>query len=379
MGRLCVCLGRFEDIRACGGHLRYKSHRRKSNRPKVREKLLEKVVRMKGRALWYVGPGRAELREEEVAAPKSGELRLRALFGAISRGTERLVHAGRVPASEYERMRAPMMAGAFPFPVKYGYATVGRVEAGAQVLDGDVLDGDALDGRTVFSLHPHQSLFTLPAAAVIPVPDNVPPARAVLAANMETALNAVWDGAPGPADRIAVVGGGLLGLLVAYLCARLPGAQVTVVDIAPARATPAQALGAAFAAPDAAPTDCDLVFHASASPAGLATALRLAGEEATIVELSWYGSGDVAAPLGEAFHSRRLRLISSQVGKVAPSHRSRWTHRQRLAAALALLADPALDALIAPAILFADLPGRLPAVFGADSNVICQLIQYPTK
>jgi threonine dehydrogenase-like Zn-dependent dehydrogenase len=154
---------------------------------------------------------------------------------------------------------------------------------------------------------------------------------------------------------------------------------VTVVDIAPARATPAQALGAAFAAPDAAPTDCDLVFHASASPAGLATALRLAGEEATIVELSWYGSGDVAAPLGEAFHSRRLRLISSQVGKVAPSHRSRWTHRQRLAAALALLADPALDALIAPAILFADLPGRLPAVFGADSNVICQLIQYPTK
>jgi NADPH:quinone reductase-like Zn-dependent oxidoreductase len=335
---------------------------------------------MKGKALWYVGPGQAELRDEEVAAPGPGEARVRALFGAISRGTERLVHAGRVPASEYERMRAPMMAGSFPFPAKYGYATVGRVEAGLTELDSaSKTRVNALVGRTVFSLHPHQSLFTLPAAAVVPVPDHVPPARAVLAANMETALNAVWDGAPGPADRIAVVGGGLLGLLVAYLCARLPGAQVTVVDIAAARAALAQALGAAFAAPDAAPTDCDLVFHASASPAGLATALRLAGEEATVVELSWYGSGDVAAPLGEAFHSRRLRLISSQVGKVAPSHRSRWTHRQRLAAALALLADPALDALIAPAISFADLPGRLPAVFGADSNVICQLIQYPTE
>jgi threonine dehydrogenase-like Zn-dependent dehydrogenase len=305
---------------------------------------------VKGSALWYVGPGRAELRDEEVAAPKRGEVRLRALFGAISRGTERLVHAGRVPASEHERMRAPLMAGTFPFPV---------------------------DGRTVFSLHPHQSLFTLPAAAVISVPDAVPPARAVLAANMETALNAIWDGAPGPADRIAVVGGGLLGLLVAYLCARLPGAQVTVVDIAAARAPLAR--GAGFAAPDAAPTDCDLVFHASASPAGLTTALRLAGEEATIVELSWYGSGDVAAPLGEAFHSRRLRLVSSQVGKVAPSHRSRWTHRQRLAAALALLADPALDALLSPAVSFADLPKRLPAVFATDSNVICQLIQYPTQ
>src|SRR5215470_16153373 len=210
---------------------------------------------MQGKALWYVEPGRAELRAEEVAAPAPGEVTVRALFGAISRGTERLVHAGRVPASEYERMRAPMMGGAFPYPVKYGYATVGRVEAGPAELRG----------RLVFSLHPHQSLFTVPASAVCPVPQIIPPARAVLAANMETALNAVWDGAPGPADRIAVVGGGLLGLLVAYLCARLPGAAVTVVDVAPQRVEIAHALGAAFAAPDAALGDCDLVFHTSAS------------------------------------------------------------------------------------------------------------------
>ena len=192
---------------------------------------------MQGRALWYVGPGRAELREEAVAEPGPGEVRVRALFGAISRGTERLVYAGRVPASEHQRMRAPFMGGAFPFPVKYGYATVGRVE-----------DGPAeLQDATVFALHPHQSVFTLPAAAVLPVSADIPPARAVLAANMETALNAVWDGAPGPADRIAIVGGGLVGLLVAYLCARLPGAEVTVVDIAPARAALARALGAGFA------------------------------------------------------------------------------------------------------------------------------------
>ncbi len=273
---------------------------------------------MQGKALWYVGPGRAELREETVAAPAPGEVRLRALFGAISRGTERLVHAGRVPASEYDRMRAPGMGGAFPFPVKYGYATVGRVEA----------------------------------------------------------LNAVWDGAPGPCDRIAIVGGGLVGLLVAYLCARLRGAQVTVVDIVSARAELADAIGAHFAAPSNAPTDCDLVFHASAAAAGLATALRLAGDEASVVELSWYGSGDVAVALGEAFHSRRLRLVSSQVGKVAPSHRARWSHGRRLTAALALLADPVLDALIAPALAFEELPAKLPSVFDSKSNVICQLIRY---
>jgi NADPH:quinone reductase-like Zn-dependent oxidoreductase len=318
------------------------------------------------RALWYVGPGRAELRTEKVGAPAAGEVGVRALYGALSRGTERLVFSGRVPETEFSRMRAPFMAGSFPFPVKYGYATVGRVEAGPS----------ALLGRTVFTLHPHQSFFNLPAKAAFALPDGVTPARAVLAANMETALNAVWDGAPGPADRIAIVGGGLLGLLVAYLCARLPGCDVVVVDTDPSRAALAQKFGAAFAPPSAPPADCDLVFHASASPAGLATALRAAGEEAAVVELSWYGAGDIAAPLGEAFHSRRLRLLSSQVGQVASSHRPRWSRERRLAAALALLKDATLDGLLAPAIAFEDLPAQLPSVFGAESKAVCQLIRY---
>jgi NADPH:quinone reductase-like Zn-dependent oxidoreductase len=318
-------------------------------------------------ALWYVGPGQAEIRPEADRAPAAGEARVRALYGALSRGTERLVLSGRVPESEYGRMCAPFMGGAFPFPVKYGYATVGRVE-----------DGPAdVAGKTVFALHPHQDLFTLPADAIVPLPDGVPPARAVLAANMETALNGVWDAAPGPADRIAIVGAGVLGALVGRLCARLPAAEVTLVDIDPRREALARALGVGFAAPEAAPEECDLVVHTSASGAGLSTALRLAGDEATVLELSWYGSDDVAVPLGSAFHSRRLRLVSSQVGKVAPSHRARWSHRRRLAAALALLTDPALDALLAPAVAFRDLPHKLPDILAPASGALCQLIRYP--
>jgi hypothetical protein len=327
------------------------------------------VAEETAQALWYVAAGRADIRPERVAAPAAGEVRVRALHGALSRGTERLVLSGRVPESEFERMRSPHMGGAFPFPVKYGYATVGRVEGGPAELAG----------RTVFALYPHQTAFTLPADAVIPVPEGVPAARAVLAANMETALNAVWDAAPGPADRVAVVGGGVVGVLVAWLCGRLPGAQVTLVDIDPARENLAATLGVAFAAPDTAPRDCDLVVHASGSPFGLATALGLAGDEATVLEMSWYGAGEVAAPLGAAFHSRRLRLVSSQVGQVAPSHRPRWTHRRRLAAALDLLADARLDALLTPAIAFADLPARLPSILAPESGVLCQLIDYPVK
>jgi NADPH:quinone reductase-like Zn-dependent oxidoreductase len=322
---------------------------------------------MQAKALWYVAPGKAELRDEALAAPAGDDhVRVRALFGAVSRGTERVVWHGKVPPDEYQRMRAPFMAGAFPFPVKYGYATVGRVEAGPS----------ALRDRTVFALHPHQDVFSVPADSVVPIPEGIPPQRAVLAANMETALNAVWDGAPGPCDRIAVVGAGVVGLLVARLVARIPGTDVTVVDIAPARAELARAFGAGFASADAAPTDCDLVFHASGHGAGLATALRIAGEEATIVEMSWYGAGEVAVPLGGRFHSGRLRLVSSQVGKVAPSHRPRWSFARRLAAAVALLDDPALDALLAPPINFTDLPTRLPALLASDADACCPLIRY---
>jgi NADPH:quinone reductase-like Zn-dependent oxidoreductase len=336
-------------------------------RARYSEGAITESNRMKTEALWYVGPGRAEIRGEQLRELPPGEVRVRALYGAVSRGTESLVLAGRVPESEFERMRAPFMGGVFPFPVKYGYATVGRVESGP----------DAMRGRAVFALHPHQCVFDVPAEAVVRVPDGVPPQRAVLAANMETALNAVGEAAPSPADRIAVVGGGVLGALVAWLCGQLPGAAVTLIDVEPSRAHLARALGIDFAAPDAAPHDCDLVIHASGTAAGLANALSLAGGEATVLELSWYGSGQVAIPLGGAFHSRRLKLISSQVGRVAPSHHARWTPQRRLAAAVNLLADARLDALITPAVAFHDLPARLPAILAPQSGVLCQLITYP--
>ena len=318
-------------------------------------------------ALWYVGPGQGELRPERLPPLVEGQVRVRSRYSAISRGTEALIAAGRVPESEYQRMRAPFMGGSFPFPVKYGYATVGEVEAGPA----------ALVGRNVFALHPHQTKFDLPAEAVVPVPSDIPLQRAVLAANVETALNATWDAAPGPAGRIAVVGAGVVGSLVGFLCAQIKGAEVTLIDIDPARSNLARALNLKFATPDAAPMDCDFVFHASATAAGLATALDIAGDEATIIELSWYGTGTVPVPLGGAFHSRRLKIISSQVGKVAPSHRASFTHRQRLEAAIKLTAEPRLDALLAPAVAFGELPDRLPDILKPRSGILCQLVSYP--
>jgi threonine dehydrogenase-like Zn-dependent dehydrogenase len=297
----------------------------------------------------------------------SGYVRVRALFGALSRGTESLVYRGLVPESEYSRMAAPSMGGHFPFPVQYGYANVGQIE-----------DGPAdWIGRKVFALKPHQTVYQASMDDVLPLPDGVTAERAVLAANMETALNAVWDAAPGPGDRIAVVGGGVVGCLVAYLCGHLPGAEVTLVDINPERTAIANQLGVAFSLPESAPSNCDSVFHCSASAAGLATAMAAAGDEATVLELSWYGATPIQAPLGAAFHSRQIRLQSSQVGHIATSHRPRWTHRRRLQAAMQLLTDNKLDALLSPAIHFSELPNRLPDLLGPRSDALCCLIRYP--
>jgi NADPH:quinone reductase-like Zn-dependent oxidoreductase len=325
----------------------------------------EEVLR--ARALWYTSPGRAELRPEPLAPPNAGEVLVRTEFTALSRGTESLVFQGAVPQSEYQRMRAPFQGGDFPFPVKYGYAAVGTVIAGPS----------ALQGRAVFALHPHQSAFVLPAGSVVPLPAGLPPRRAILAANMETALNALWDGAALPGSRVVVVGAGVVGALTAYLVSRLPGAEVTLVDVRPERAMLAAALGVAFALPGQAPDGCDLVVHASASEAGLATALAAAGDEASVVELSWYGDRSVSVPLGGAFHSGRLQLVGSQVGRVAPAMRPRWPLDRRLRKALALLDDPRLDALLAPDLSFESLPDVLAGLLGPGAGALCQVVAYP--
>lgn len=290
---------------------------------------------------------------------------MRALWSGISRGTERLVFNGEVPPSEHQRMRCPHQTGDFPFPVKYGYCSVGVVEAGAPTYLG----------RTVFALHPHQDRYVLPLRSVTIVPAAVPARRAVLAANMETALNALWDGGAGPGDRITIVGGGVVGLLVAYLAAGLPGAEVTVVDTVD-RSELAGAIGARFAAPGLQPPDADIVFHTSASGAGLATAIAAGGEEAVVVEVSWYGDRAVSAPLGGAFHSRRLTLRGSQVGQIARSRRPRWSYARRLGKVLELLADHRLDALLGEDLRFATLPDTLPAAFQPGATGLAPVIRY---
>ncbi|MFK4221574.1 zinc-binding alcohol dehydrogenase [Streptomyces sp. NPDC019890] len=320
------------------------------------------------RAFWLRSPGHGEIRDVALPKPGDDEVLVRTLCSGVSRGTETLVFRGGVPESQHSVMRAPFQDGEFPGPVKYGYLNVGLVEEGPRHLLG----------RTVFCLYPHQTRYVVPAGAVTPVPDTVPARRAVLAGTVETAVNALWDAAPLLGDRIAVVGAGMVGACVAAVLAKYPAVRVQLVDAEPARAGIAKALGVDFALPEDAAGDCDLVVHASATEAGLARSLELLAPEGTVLELSWYGDRRVSLPLGEAFHSRRLVVRSSQVGTVSPVRGARRSYADRLAVALDLLADPAFDALITGECAFDELPQVLPRLASGELPALCHRVLYET-
>ncbi|MFW6188063.1 MAG: zinc-dependent alcohol dehydrogenase [Actinomycetota bacterium] len=318
------------------------------------------------RAYWTVEPGRGELRTGGLPDPGPGEVLVRALRSGVSRGTESLVHRGLVPARVHERMRAPFQEGDLPGPVKYGYLSVGVVEEGpAELL-----------GRRVFSLHPHQDRYVLPASAVTPVPGDVPSDRAVLAGTVETAVNALWEAAPRLGDRVAVVGAGMIGACTAALLARFPLARLQLVDPQPSRARLAQRLGVEWTTPEDAAEECDVVVHASATAAGLARGLELLGDEGELIELSWYGDDDPAVPLGADFHARRLQIRASQVGAVAAARRARRTTADRLATALEALRDPRFDALLSGASPFEELPATMARLAADAPDVLCHVVRY---
>ena len=323
------------------------------------------------RQFWIRAPGRGEIVTAELAPRQVDQVLVRTLYSGISRGTETLVFRGEVPTSQRDAMRAPFQEGDFPAPVKYGYTNVG------EVIETPDAGSSHLLGRTVFCLFPHQDLYCVPASAVTPVPAGLPAGRAVIAPSMETAVNAVWDGAPGPGDVIVVVGGGVVGLLIAWLCRQIPATRVTVVDVDPGREPAARELGLAFQQGLTVQEEADLVFHASGQPEGLASALACAGTEVTVVEVSWFGARPVTLALGEGFHSRRLTVRSSQVGRVPPVRAPRWSRTRRMELALDLLRDQALDTLITGESDFEALPELLARLSRDAGGALCHRIRYP--
>jgi hypothetical protein len=321
------------------------------------------------RALWFQRARHAALVDEPLPARPEGFSEIRAAFSAVSPGTERLVFAGDVPEGVRGEMRVPYMGGDFGFPLKYGYSLVGRVESS---------EDPALVGRLVHVMHPHQERILARDADLFVVPDDVPAARATLAANLETALNAVWDSGAAPGMSCLVVGFGTVGSLIARVLAATPGVSVTACDRDPAKVALARELGFDACPAEGMPGGFDVAFHASASGEGLQLAIDATGFEATIVEVSWYGTREVRLRLGGSFHHQRKRIVSSQVSAVAAPMRARFSPARRKALVFELLRDAAFDRHVTETVAFADLPSWFNGG-GLERPGLARVVDYGTR
>lgn len=322
--------------------------------------------------IFFPERGVAKVKQQKLRLPQENEVLIKTIYSGVSRGTERLVFTGQVPKKNWQTMKCPYQQGDFSFPISYGYACVGEiVSLGSGVKDKQI-------GDKVFALHPHHSHFLIDAEHIYPLPSGLSPDLAVLSANMETALNATWDAEVTNAENILVIGAGVVGLLTAFLAAK-EGASITIADIDPAKQALAKQLGLDFI--DANQTDnfgseYSTIFNTSASQVGLQSAIDLAAIEGKIIEMSWFGSKKVSLELGGNFHSKRLKIIASQVGMVAPSHRQEYTHSQRLMIAMNKLSDLALMPLLHPIISVEDVPQNLAAILDPQADALCPLITY---
>ncbi|MDP8924870.1 MAG: zinc-binding dehydrogenase [Chloroflexota bacterium] len=303
----------------------------------------------RARAVWFTAPRTVELREEAIGRPGPGEILVETVISAISHGTEMLVYRGEVPPES--SLDLPTLAGSFGYPIKYGYASVGRVvEAGGEV--GGVSAGDP-----VFALHPHQTRFVVSASLAWRLPPTLGPERGIFAANVETALNALLDAPIRIGERVVVFGQGVVGLLVGLLARRNGAGRVVVVDRYRRRREVALALGAdaALAPSDSLAAElraaledapADVAFEASGNPAALQAAIDSVADEGTVVACSWYGTKPVTLALGGHFHRGRVRLRSTQVGRLDPGLAPRWTLARRTSVVTRLLETLPLDSLI---------------------------------
>lgn len=323
---------------------------------------------MLSHALWFEDRHTGKIMEETVPPLAADMCLVKAQFSAISSGTERTVFSGDVPPVLHEEMRCPYMGGSFSFPVKYGYSLVGEVVAGPE----------SLLYKRVHVLHPHQTLAAVRCEDLLVLPENLPPARATLISNLETAITAVWDSGVHVGDRALVAGFGIIGSLVARLLSGIPGTEVYVTDSDPHKTGLATRMGFALYEPLQHP-DLDVAFNASATAEGLQSAIDSLGTEGRVIELSWYGTHDVHLWLGDTFHSRRKAILCSQVSTIPAAMRTRWSRQRRRELAARLLCDPVFDQHISHVVRFEELPEVFDRLLTMPSDCLSILVEYPQR
>ena len=292
------------------------------------------------------------------------ELLVKAYYSGISYGTEKIVHDSQVPANQYEFMRAPHQVGEFNKEVKYGYLSVGKVVVGPK----------SMMNKMVYTMFPHQSMYILKSSLATLIPSHIPYKRALLTANMETAINAMWDSQPSIGDNTYVIGAGIVGILMAYVLSSTFGIKVTVIDNNASKKKLCKFFNIDFENNINCIKDPDIIFECSGNASVLSDLINNSTLETKICILSWYGKQQSKIKMGENCFSRRLEIIFSQVGNITPIQSKKWDNLSRRALALKLLDNKKLDSLIdKQEIKLKELPNFFKK---GNTNGLCKVVKY---
>jgi 2-desacetyl-2-hydroxyethyl bacteriochlorophyllide A dehydrogenase len=289
-------------------------------------------------SIYFIGPRQVKVRHETCPHPGSGQVLVQTLLSAISPGTEMLFYRGQFPTGIAVDEGIGALAGTFQYPLRYGYAAVGRVSVLGESVDPSWQD------RLVFAFQPHTSHFLASPGDLHIVPAGISTEEALFLPNMETAVNFVMDGAPLVGERVAVFGLGIVGLLTTAVLARFPLENLITFDLYPRRRQAALETGATASLDPTEsaidekvrallPTGADLAFELSGSPQALDRAIASTAFSGRVLVGSWYGQKRAALDLGGYFHRSRIRLISSQVTTLSPELSGRWNKERRFSVA----------------------------------------------
>lgn len=324
------------------------------------------MKKLSAESFWIRKKNNSFIKKHSISIPQNNEVLVKTIYSGISYGTEKIVYSGNVPKSQRSLMRCPYQEGEFGSNVKYGYMNVGKVMNGPSKLVN----------RYVYTLYPHQTQYVLPLEELTFIPKLIPIKRCLLTANMETAINAMWDTLPTCGDKILIIGAGIVGFLMAYILMTIIGIEILLIDTDKEKSKIAKIFGIKFSCSIPKSYNANIIYECSGNPSVIDILSSHVNDETVICIMSWYGNSVSNINFGNEFFSKRTKILFSQVAKVSHNRDKYWNNKKRKDLAISLLNDDKLDNLIEKDMIsFHDLPEFFSNT-ARHNKFFCKVIDY---
>ncbi len=226
-------------------------------------------------------------------------------------------------------------------------------------------------------MHPHQDKTWVNASSVFVIPSEIPAQRAVLASQVETAVNAIWDSRISLGDTVLIAGFGLVGAIIALLASGIPGVKVAILEKNEyGKRLQGRCVFMCWTSMDDNDEVFDVAIHTTGDEKALQFCIDHIGYESQVTEVSFYGKKSVTLMLGETFHTGRKRIVVSQVSQIPSQRMIRWDLERRKKLVFDILKDKRFDLLAGNIIPFEHAPVLFNQIRYGLINDISVVFQY---